>query len=81
MSHATDYLTWMSRREVNSATGDEALRPDPLGRPLHGPAQSQGQRGAYLSAQRAAHDLLRLCLGAAATASQPLPTQAADKAE
>jgi hypothetical protein len=82
MSHSTDYLTWMSGRETDSATGDMALRPGPVGRSLYVSAQKHGQQGAYLSAQRAAQDLLRLCLGPAATGrTQPPPVQDADTAK
>ena len=81
MSHATDYLTWMSGREMDSPAGDGALRPGPTKRPSYVGAQKQGQHGAQLSAQRAAQDLLRLCLGPSAIAGQSLPTQAADVAK
>jgi len=82
MSHSTDYLTWMSGRETDSPAGDGALRPGPVGRPLYVGAQKQGQQGAYLSAQRAAQDLLRLCLGPSAPGgTQPPPAQDADRAK
>jgi hypothetical protein len=82
MSHATDYLTWMSGRETDSASADGTPRPGPAGRASYVGAQKQGQQGAYLSAQRAAQDLLRLCLGPSATGgTQPPPTQDADTAK
>jgi hypothetical protein len=82
MSHSTDYLTWMSDRKTDSPNGDGALRPGPVGRPLYVGAQMRGQQGAYLSAQRAAQDLLRLCLGPSATVgTQPPSTQATDTAK
>jgi hypothetical protein len=81
MSHTMEYLTWTPRRNLNSAAENGVLRPDPLGRPFHGRAQTQGQRGAHLSAQRAAWDLLRLCFGTEASPHQPLHTDAADEAE
>ena len=82
MSHSTDYLTWMLVRKTDSPTEDEVLRPGPVGRRSYVGARNQGQHGAYLSAQRAAQDLLRLCLGPSATGgTQPPPTQAADTAK
>ena len=66
MSHSTDYLTWMLVRKTDSPTEDEVLRRGPVGRPSYVGARNQGQHGAYLSAQRAAQDLLRLCLGPSA---------------
>jgi hypothetical protein len=82
MSHSTDYLTWMSGRETDSVSMDGALRPGAVGRPLYVGAQKHGQQGAYLSAQRAAQDLLRLCLGPSATGrTQPPLVQDADTAK
>jgi hypothetical protein len=82
MSHATDYLTWMSGRKTDNPAGDEALRPDPAGRPLYVGAHMRGQQGAYVSAQRAAQDLLRLCLGPSAREGvQPPRNQAPDSAK
>jgi hypothetical protein len=82
MSHATDYLTWMSGQEMDSPAGDEASRPGPMARPSYVGAHNRGQQGAYLSAQRAAQDLLRLCLGPSATVgTQPPSTQATDTAK
>jgi hypothetical protein len=81
MSYATDYLTRMSGREVNKANGEEAFRTNLPVRLLHHSAQNGGQQGAYLSANRAAQDLLRLCLGPSAIGSQALPTQTSDTDE
>jgi hypothetical protein len=80
MSHSTDYLTWMSDRKTDGPAGDEALRPVPAARPSYVGAQMRGQQGAYLSAQRAAQDLLRLCLGPSAT-QRSQPAQATDTAK
>ena len=62
MSHATDYLTWLSGLETDNAPKDGTRGLGQVRGTLYTQAHNPGGRGHHSCAARAAENLARLCL-------------------
>jgi hypothetical protein len=79
MSHATDYLTWLSGSGTDNAPKDETLGFGQVRETLYSSAYNRVGRGQRSCAARAAENLARLCLGPSTPQEvQPRSAQASE---
>ena len=79
MSHATDYLTWLSGLETDNAPKNGTRGPGQVRGALYTQAHNRGGRGHRSCAARAAENLARLCLEPSTPQGvQPRSAQAVD---
>jgi hypothetical protein len=79
MSHATDYLAWLSGSQTDNAPKDETLGLGQMRGTLYTSAYNRVGHGHPSCAARAAENLARLCLGPSTPqGGQPRSAQATE---